>query len=232
MALINCPECNKEASNQAAKCPNCGFPIFKIVKKHVNNNWRKDVLGIIIFGCIFVIMLLLLSKIEGGSKSDAKKLDTQIDHGNTKCPFNSLDDFKEKFNQSASLLDKKIYIGYAPVDTSGLMDTYSYDLIPTPINVIVLLNRASGCVEEVVFNTSSKDIIEYAMEIAVCQATLLHITAPKADSTQIYKVMNELSLPDKNSGLYNNNDSSVLDGNKYYTFCSNYFGLSMGVRRL
>lgn len=27
MSLINCPECNKQVSNKATSCPNCGFPI-------------------------------------------------------------------------------------------------------------------------------------------------------------------------------------------------------------
>ena len=36
MALINCPECNKEISDKAKSCPNCGCPInintkYKIV---------------------------------------------------------------------------------------------------------------------------------------------------------------------------------------------------------
>jgi len=29
MALINCPECQKEVSDQAVNCPNCGFQIQK-----------------------------------------------------------------------------------------------------------------------------------------------------------------------------------------------------------
>jgi TM2 domain-containing membrane protein YozV len=29
MSLINCPECNKEISNRASSCPNCGCPIVK-----------------------------------------------------------------------------------------------------------------------------------------------------------------------------------------------------------
>lgn len=29
MALIICPECKKEISDQASVCPNCGFPLSK-----------------------------------------------------------------------------------------------------------------------------------------------------------------------------------------------------------
>lgn len=29
MALINCPECNKEVSGTALKCPSCGFQLRK-----------------------------------------------------------------------------------------------------------------------------------------------------------------------------------------------------------
>lgn len=31
MALINCPECNKEISDKAVACPSCGFPLPKPV---------------------------------------------------------------------------------------------------------------------------------------------------------------------------------------------------------
>jgi len=32
MALINCPECNKEISDKAVSCPNCGYPIQEVNK--------------------------------------------------------------------------------------------------------------------------------------------------------------------------------------------------------
>lgn len=32
MALIKCPECNKEISDKAMDCPNCGFPIQEFKK--------------------------------------------------------------------------------------------------------------------------------------------------------------------------------------------------------
>jgi RNA polymerase subunit RPABC4/transcription elongation factor Spt4 len=31
MALINCPECNKEVSDKAKSCPNCGYPFELII---------------------------------------------------------------------------------------------------------------------------------------------------------------------------------------------------------
>lgn len=37
MALINCPECNKEVSDIANACPNCGYPINKNIEKSNNN---------------------------------------------------------------------------------------------------------------------------------------------------------------------------------------------------
>lgn len=31
MALIRCPECEREVSDRASACPNCGFPLAEIV---------------------------------------------------------------------------------------------------------------------------------------------------------------------------------------------------------
>lgn len=38
MALINCPECNKQVSDKAKSCPNCGFPISEYISKLNNSN--------------------------------------------------------------------------------------------------------------------------------------------------------------------------------------------------
>lgn len=42
MPLINCPECNKEISDKADSCPNCGFPIDEIKKNIVNEEFKQD----------------------------------------------------------------------------------------------------------------------------------------------------------------------------------------------
>ena len=40
MALISCPECNREISDQASYCPQCGYPIAKHIKLK-NSNMEK-----------------------------------------------------------------------------------------------------------------------------------------------------------------------------------------------
>ena len=50
MALINCPECNKEVSNTATMCPHCGFGVAKYIKeterkqREVANQQRMEML--------------------------------------------------------------------------------------------------------------------------------------------------------------------------------------------
>ncbi len=43
MALINCPECGKEISNQAAACPHCGFASKKDNMQPINLNHGSSI---------------------------------------------------------------------------------------------------------------------------------------------------------------------------------------------
>ena len=38
MALIKCPECNKEVSDKAEICVHCGYPISKWIKEEKSAN--------------------------------------------------------------------------------------------------------------------------------------------------------------------------------------------------
>ena len=40
MALIKCPECNKEVSDKAEICVHCGYPISKWIKI-VKRLWKR-----------------------------------------------------------------------------------------------------------------------------------------------------------------------------------------------
>ena len=60
MALINCPECDKEISSSATACPHCGFPILQkdnVDKKKVfpKKIWII-VIAILVFGGIFLFI--------------------------------------------------------------------------------------------------------------------------------------------------------------------------------
>lgn len=63
MALINCPECQKEISSVATSCPHCGYPIKSEENKSMKNILSKKVLfialivvALIIIGCIIGIL--------------------------------------------------------------------------------------------------------------------------------------------------------------------------------
>lgn len=55
MALINCPECNKEISNSAKICPNCGYKFKNNIFMKI---WGKR---LIIIGVVFEICSLIYS---------------------------------------------------------------------------------------------------------------------------------------------------------------------------
>lgn len=59
MALIKCPECQREISDQAPACPGCGVLIKapKPVKAHVV--YRGSGCAVFLIGCLGVCLLLL-----------------------------------------------------------------------------------------------------------------------------------------------------------------------------
>lgn len=54
MALINCPECNKEVSDQAVACPNCGF-VIKPVKVRAGSQKKAKIISVIIVSLIIFV---------------------------------------------------------------------------------------------------------------------------------------------------------------------------------
>ena len=42
MALIQCPECGKEVSDKAGKCPHCGYPLEELEKKEPVKEKKKS----------------------------------------------------------------------------------------------------------------------------------------------------------------------------------------------
>ncbi|WP_206046916.1 zinc ribbon domain-containing protein [Mangrovimicrobium sediminis] len=56
MALINCPECDKEVSDKAPACPNCGAPIAKSEAKPTKKPKKEPKQ----YGCGTLIVLVII----------------------------------------------------------------------------------------------------------------------------------------------------------------------------
>lgn len=56
MALIKCPECNKEISSRAFDCPICGYPVNKKPKSSLDK--LLDLVRFIIVGFLFLMLLV------------------------------------------------------------------------------------------------------------------------------------------------------------------------------
>ena len=59
MALINCPECKKEISDTARKCPHCGYTV-KSVLKDINTN-KKTILKMGIAAIAVIVLVVAIS---------------------------------------------------------------------------------------------------------------------------------------------------------------------------
>lgn len=64
MALFPCPECDKQISEKALSCTNCGAPIFS--KKDLTKlSWSQNLnlfIARAIYACAFIILCLLILK--------------------------------------------------------------------------------------------------------------------------------------------------------------------------
>lgn len=55
MALINCPECNKEISDQVTNCPNCGYPL----KKKESKAGKRIIIAVSVIVVVILVSVLI-----------------------------------------------------------------------------------------------------------------------------------------------------------------------------
>ena len=75
MALIKCPECGKEVSENAVSCPNCGQPIkvTKTINEEENQTSLRRLWIIILIAAILIIGLIVLrNKVEDAQLTPEK----------------------------------------------------------------------------------------------------------------------------------------------------------------
>ncbi len=74
MAMINCPECGKEISDQTYKCPNCGV-VIKKPKRGITGVVFKTLF--ILFNAIMILWVISLLSLSSG--------DPEVDMGAAKA---------------------------------------------------------------------------------------------------------------------------------------------------
>lgn len=65
MPLIECPECAKEISDRASKCPHCGYPLQDSetnskLQKEADTIWERFKKRVAQGGCIFWISITVI----------------------------------------------------------------------------------------------------------------------------------------------------------------------------
>ena len=83
MALIKCPECGKEISDQAKNCVNCGCPINVKANKNTNKN------GIIFIGVFILVALFLIFITINNNREDKNIENTNISDSISETTNNS-----------------------------------------------------------------------------------------------------------------------------------------------
>lgn len=87
MALINCPECNHEVSDQAATCPNCGY----ILKTEKTTNVtsvaslpakKKKKLGCLFYCSIIILVLMTITIVGAVLGNDTPSSNSNTNSGN------------------------------------------------------------------------------------------------------------------------------------------------------
>lgn len=110
MALIKCPECGKDVSDQAPACPNCGYMLKQeTVSAKKSSSYQKNRITIIIAGAIIMSVILILTYINSiPEKSPFDKLKPHMLQGEeseilgtpdkTEEPDEDLDNYVDTYN--------------------------------------------------------------------------------------------------------------------------------------
>ena len=106
MALIKCPECGKDVSDQAEKCPNCGHPINGTAvhpdvsdrENHASQGNRKKVLIGLVVAVVVVIVAAVayfVATADSRAYAQAQELYTAGDYQGALEMFTELGDYED-----------------------------------------------------------------------------------------------------------------------------------------
>lgn len=102
MALIKCPECNKEISDQAKFCPSCGYGLNSMSVEEKKN--IKQIVGAIIG---VVVAIILIAVIYDACTISAEEASEQLRQQKEKVENirNEIDELEEQKKRNEWLID-------------------------------------------------------------------------------------------------------------------------------
>ena len=132
MAMIKCPECGNEISEQADVCPNCGYPI----KKHAKRMNPKIGFLLIIVGIILLVAIIGIYKAIKRNKlidAEIEQVESFLDNHN----FKEAKKYYHEYESDASFskrIEPRLQNRYenllAKNDISGIMDLWKSGTLP------------------------------------------------------------------------------------------------------
>ena len=132
MAMIKCPECGNEISEQADVCPNCGYPI----KKHAKRMNPKIGFLLIIVGIILLVAIIGIYKAIKRNKlidAEIEQVESFLDNHN----FKEAKKYYHEYESDASFskrIEPRLQDRYenllAKNDISGIMDLWKSGTLP------------------------------------------------------------------------------------------------------
>lgn len=102
MALIQCPECQKEISDQAKFCPNCGYKL-NAMSVEDKNKIKKIIFSII--GIIVAIILIVVIYDACTVSTDELREDLRKSKQELEDIQNEIDDLEEQKRKNDWLID-------------------------------------------------------------------------------------------------------------------------------
>ena len=92
MALIKCPECEREISDTVVSCPHCGYRIKEVeFVKSVPVQEKKDIGCVNIFMIVLIVVVILgiiASMARDSSSSDSESSSSESDYSSTSSSSN------------------------------------------------------------------------------------------------------------------------------------------------
>lgn len=236
MALINCPECKKQVSEQARNCPNCGYPFRRgetVALKKSQNKSSRLAWVILIFFAFWVIGMCSSDSDETApaeSKSKAEQLNKPEADPTPKqgVIFQSAAVFRQTFNTQSKKLNFDYRLERFKVTEGEVQNTFTIKLAHELMLLGVVSKRNSGVKEVMLIMGAGASAVDFLGLVAV----LIASAEPNLSADERGKVLDDLGVFNSTSEeLQDFNKSIQRNGIKYGFMANDVTGISFWISK-